>query len=127
MDVEGHADKLIREATERGEFDNLRGTGKPLGRLDMDPDWWIRSFLEREELPEKRHDLVKARDHLVRAAIDAESLPEARSLLDQANRLVRAWNTRVPADHAVDERTEVWLLDRRDDARPTGRAPSRRD
>ena len=37
---ESHIDRLIREATERGEFDNLPGAGKPLnlGGAD-DPDW----------------------------------------------------------------------------------------
>ena len=48
---ESHIDRLIREATERGEFDNLRGAGKPLdlGSPD-DPDWWIKQKLRAEGL-----------------------------------------------------------------------------
>lgn len=48
---ESWIDRQIREAIERGEFDNLSGAGKPLEGLD-DPDenWWIKRKLERENL-----------------------------------------------------------------------------
>lgn len=36
-------DRAIREAAERGEFDNLPGSGKPLPiRHSGDPDWWLK-------------------------------------------------------------------------------------
>ncbi|MGC5617619.1 DUF1992 domain-containing protein [Georgenia sp. Z1491] len=45
-------DQLIREAQERGEFDNLPGAGKPLRDIDEhDEDWWIRRKLRDENLP----------------------------------------------------------------------------
>ncbi|MGO1561839.1 MAG: DUF1992 domain-containing protein [Actinomycetaceae bacterium] len=45
-------DQLIREAQERGEFDDLPGTGKPLRDIDQtDEDWWIRRKLRDEKLP----------------------------------------------------------------------------
>jgi hypothetical protein len=47
---ESSVDRQLREATERGEFDNLRGSGKPLpdhGR-EYDEDWWVKDWLERE-------------------------------------------------------------------------------
>jgi hypothetical protein len=43
-------DRQLREAAERGEFDNLPGTGKPLsdhGR-EYEDDWWVRDWLRRE-------------------------------------------------------------------------------
>lgn len=43
-------DRQIRDAADRGEFDNLPGTGKPLpgaGRQD-DENWWLNSYLRRE-------------------------------------------------------------------------------
>jgi hypothetical protein len=45
-------DRQIREATERGEFDNLPGAGKPIKGLDgrRDDDWWAKSLIEREQL-----------------------------------------------------------------------------
>ncbi|MCW3844454.1 DUF1992 domain-containing protein [Micromonospora yasonensis] len=50
---EAAVEAQIRSAQERGEFDNLPGAGKPIpGRnLPYDESWWIKSFLEREQLP----------------------------------------------------------------------------
>ena len=43
-------DRQLREAAERGEFDHLKGAGKPLrdhGR-EYDEDWWVKDWLRRE-------------------------------------------------------------------------------
>ena len=45
-------DRQIREAQERGEFDDLPGAGKPLpdrGEL-YDEEWWLKQLIEREQL-----------------------------------------------------------------------------
>jgi DnaJ homologue, subfamily C, member 28, conserved domain len=48
---ESAVDKAIREAQERGEFDNLPGAGKPLRiRNPNDPNWWVRDWIDREQL-----------------------------------------------------------------------------
>jgi hypothetical protein len=47
---ESSIDRQLREATERGEFENLPGSGKPLsdhGR-EYDEDWWVKDWLQRE-------------------------------------------------------------------------------
>lgn len=45
------ADMQIRKAIERGEFDNLPGSGKPLDLPDHhDPDWWLKSLMKRERI-----------------------------------------------------------------------------
>ena len=45
------ADMQIRKAIERGEFDDLPGSGKPLDLSDhYDPDWWLKGFMKREGL-----------------------------------------------------------------------------
>ncbi|GAA2343691.1 DUF1992 domain-containing protein [Dactylosporangium salmoneum] len=49
---ESHIDRQIREAQERGEFDDLPGKGKPLpdhGEL-YDEDWWLKDLARREQL-----------------------------------------------------------------------------
>ncbi|MFI7553377.1 DUF1992 domain-containing protein [Micromonospora sediminimaris] len=53
MRWEASVEAQIRSAQERGEFDNLPGAGKPIaGRgLPYDESWWIKSFLEREQVP----------------------------------------------------------------------------
>jgi acetyl esterase/lipase len=45
-------DLQVRAAMERGEFDNLPGAGKPIPGLDAphDPDWWLKSLIERERI-----------------------------------------------------------------------------
>ena len=49
MDAESLAEKAIREAIERGEFDNLPGAGKPLNlSRSGDPEWWVKNLVERE-------------------------------------------------------------------------------
>ncbi len=43
-------ERQIREAAERGAFENLPGRGKPLPQLQGPADelWWARRWLERE-------------------------------------------------------------------------------
>jgi DnaJ-like protein len=48
---ESWIDRQIREAQERGAFDDLPGAGKPIEGLDdTDPDWWAKRLIEREQL-----------------------------------------------------------------------------
>ena len=53
MPYESWIDRQIREAIERGEFDNLPGQGKPIKGLNGrdDENWWVMAYLEREQLP----------------------------------------------------------------------------
>jgi len=51
MGYESWVDRQIREAEERGAFDDLPGAGKPLKNLDRhDPDWWVKDLVAREQL-----------------------------------------------------------------------------
>ena len=45
-------DLQIRQAMERGEFDDLPGAGKPIEGLgaEHDPDWWLKKLVERERI-----------------------------------------------------------------------------
>jgi hypothetical protein len=47
---ESWVDKQIREAQERGDFDNLPGAGKPLpDRNELyDENWWLKQWIARE-------------------------------------------------------------------------------
>jgi hypothetical protein len=70
---ESWIDRQIREAQERGAFDNLKGAGKPLKSINGrdDPDWWVRGLMEREEI--SHSELVPAGIRLRR---EIEDLPE---------------------------------------------------
>lgn len=87
-------DQQIREATERGEFDNLPGTGKPLRNLGRTDDelWWVREYVRRE-------------------GIDGDALlPVPLQLRKQAERLEESVHA-LPSEEAV--REEVAALNRR--------------
>jgi hypothetical protein len=45
-------DQQVRQAMERGEFDDLPGQGKPIEDLGVehDPDWWLKKLVERENI-----------------------------------------------------------------------------
>lgn len=51
---ESPVDRTIREAVERGDFDDLPGKGKPLPGAGttgpIDENWWVRGYLHREGL-----------------------------------------------------------------------------
>jgi hypothetical protein len=40
----------IRAAAEQGAFDNLPGAGKPSVVENLDPDWWVKQLMEREQV-----------------------------------------------------------------------------
>lgn len=49
---ESRLDRQIREAQERGEFDDLPGAGKPIEGIDApyDESWWVKNLLKRERM-----------------------------------------------------------------------------
>ena len=94
---ESPVEKQIREAQERGDFDNLPGAGKPLDLRDAgDPDWWIKRFAERENL-----DLGAALPGPLALRKEAAGYPD--SLADvrteaQVREIIEDYNRRVLAD-----------------------------
>ncbi len=126
-------DKLIREAQERGEFDDLPGSGKPLPGIDgpLEEDWWVKQKVRSEELPTEA--LLPPALRLRR---ELAALPETvRHLRDEAavRAAVREVNLRVaeyiriptgpvlpvaPAD--PDAVVARWRAERDGGARPDG-------
>jgi hypothetical protein len=82
-------ERRIREATERGEFDNLPGAGKPIEDLDKPHDelWWIRQKLRREDfayLP-PTIALRKEAEDALEAVARAASEDEVRRIVADIN------------------------------------------
>jgi hypothetical protein len=92
MRWETWVERKIRESMERGEFDNLPGSGKPIADLDRPYDelWWLRKKLRDEQfsieppLLELRRQFDEARARIAAAASEAE-----------VRRLVAAINERI--------------------------------
>lgn len=90
MDFESWIDKQIREAQERGEFDDLPSAGKPLpgSGEPLEEDWWLKKKVREEEgtagLPpslvlRKQAETAKAR------ALAARTDDEARAIIEEMN------------------------------------------
>ncbi|MGW2216478.1 DnaJ family domain-containing protein [Nonomuraea sp. NPDC001684] len=94
MPFESWIDRQIREAAERGEFDDLPGAGKPLPGLDRRHDemWWIKQKLESEGLSMPLPPtlaLRKEAEEALRQARGARSETEVRQILEEVNEKIR--------------------------------------
>jgi hypothetical protein len=122
---ESPVDRAIREAQERGAFDDLPGTGKPLNLGDSsDPDWWVRGLIQREQL-----DMTAALPPGVALRREIERLPQtladvpteaaAREIVEDLNRRVLEDRRRLTTGPTVlaptvdvDEVIERWRAER---------------
>lgn len=100
---ESVVERLIREARERGEFDNLPGAGKPLeglGETD-DPDWWVRQLVQREgiDMTDALPPVIALRKEAARfpdSLLDLRTEESVRVVLEDFNRRVKLDRLRPP-------------------------------
>jgi hypothetical protein len=101
VSVESWVDKQIREATERGDFQELPGFGKPLPGLDVPYDelWWIREKLHREGVSVLPPALAlrKEAEDAIEAAARAGSEREVRRIVGEINEKIAEALRRPPA------------------------------
>ncbi len=107
---ESWVEKQIREAQERGDFDNLPGAGRPLEGLDdPDPDWWVKKMMAREGL-----DMADALPPVLLLRREYASFPESLVDLrtdDSVREVLRDYNARVVDDRrrpVVGRQSPVW-------------------
>src|SRR6478735_1868496 len=86
-------DLQIKQAMERGEFDDLPGAGKPLGDLGSpyDRDWWLKKLIEREQITGVLPPALGLRkeDAELEALLDRQAREkDVRELLEDFNRRV---------------------------------------
>jgi SAM-dependent methyltransferase len=94
---EGWIDRQIREAAERGEFDDLSGAGKPIPGLDQpDEMWWIKRKLQSEGLTYEPPSLALRKDahDALEAALQAGSEGDLRQIVEGINQRIRESNRR---------------------------------
>ncbi|TQN31897.1 uncharacterized protein DUF1992 [Haloactinospora alba] len=94
LSFESWVDKQVREATERGEFDNLPGEGKPLPDIDRPYDdlWWVRKKARQENVSCLPPALALRREaeDAIAAAHRAGSEAEVRRIVADINDRIRA-------------------------------------
>jgi hypothetical protein len=92
-------ERQIREATERGEFDNLPGAGKPIADLDKPHDelWWVKQKLRREHLSwlPQTIALRKEAEEALLAASRAGSEDQVRRIVAVINRKILEGNRKA--------------------------------
>jgi hypothetical protein len=93
---ESWIDRQVREATERGEFDDLPGAGQPIPNLarPFDELWWVKDKLRREGLTYMAPSVAlrKEAHEAYEAALAARSEAEARRILEAINDKIRSAN-----------------------------------
>lgn len=97
MRFESWIDRQIRTAQERGELDDLPGSGRPLADLDRPHDemWWVKRKLRREDLSylppslalrKEAHDVVSG---VGRARTEAEVRERIEAVNDKIREAIR--------------------------------------
>lgn len=90
---ESWIDRQIREATERGEFENLPGAGKPLRgeSVPYDEMWWVKEKMRREGVSHLPPSLAlrKEADEEYAAALAARTEREVRQRVEALNEKLR--------------------------------------
>jgi hypothetical protein len=93
---ESRIDRQIREAQERGEFDNLPGAGEPIpdrGELH-DENWWLKQWIQRENItglvPQTLKIRKEAEELNDRLAGETQESSVRRIVADLNARIVRA-------------------------------------
>ncbi|MVU76822.1 DUF1992 domain-containing protein [Nocardia sp. ET3-3] len=135
LSYESWIDKQVREATERGEFDNLQGAGKPIPPGAADENWWLRNYLKREGasadalLPESIV-LRRERERIQETVRDLTSENEVRALVTDLNDRIVQW-LRMPSGPYVpiaplktDDIVAAWRSDRAAERAARPPAPS---
>src|SRR5690606_26256546 len=101
MSWEGFAELKIRSAMEQGEFEKLPGRGKPISGADVPyrDDWWLRKFLQREELAvpcgslEIRRDVEQTLERMGRMSSESEVRRAVMQLNQQIAKVNRSTTT----------------------------------
>lgn len=138
VSFETWVEKQIREAMDRGEFDNLPGSGRPITDLDTPyEELWVKRKLEREGLTTEAAlptplKLRKEAEQLPETVRELTSESQVRAVVDELNARIKDWLL-LPRGPAVivapvdaDAIVAQWREDqRKTDQTATAQRPSR--
>ena len=131
---ESWIDRQIREATERGAFEDLPGAGKPIPDLDkpFDEMGWVKRKLHSEGLTYQPPSLAARKDAqgALEAASRASSEAELQQIIENINQRIREANRKgiagppimlVPFN--IERVVKEWREQRQQDGRPPDPRP----
>ena len=97
MRYESWVERQVREAIERGEFDNLPGAGRPLPGINgrEDENWWVKGLLEREQLPMPLPTSLALRREVADLPQTLADVPDERTVRD----IIEDLNRRIRDSH----------------------------
>jgi hypothetical protein len=104
-DWESWIDRQVREAEERGEFDDLPGAGQPIPDLDkpFDELWWVKRKLRQEGLSYMPPSIAlrKEAHDALSAALRAQTEAEVRKIIADINDKIREANRKTISGPAL--------------------------
>jgi hypothetical protein len=120
---QSHIEQQIARAQKEGQFDDLPGAGKPIPDLDrpLGEMWWLRQFLQREELSVEpgvltlRRDVEKTFERLPKLALESEVrrlLTELNERISRANATLTSGPGSNLAPYDVDDVIARWRKQR---------------
>ena len=107
---EPRIERLIREASEEGEFDDLPGSGKPIRQLGRPyaPTWWAQAWVDRERASAAAVELASRVRRSVPRMLAGSDPAVMRSELSALNADIAVMNDRL----AAPDRLPVLDIDR---------------
>ncbi|MGQ0848695.1 MAG: DnaJ family domain-containing protein [Actinomycetota bacterium] len=103
----------IRQAIERGDFNNLGGEGRPLSTHDIGPGWWARQYLDRWRASERAEEQAHRVDQELGAVWLLPDEPAVRRRVAELNDSLGEANEDLAPDEQVellkaDEVVAIW-------------------
>ena len=91
----------IKEAIERGDFDNLPGQGRPLPKGDDGPGWWARRRVEEMRRQDRLADLSARIDRDLGEVWVLRDEPAVLEGVAELNNEIECANRGVPVDERL--------------------------
>ena len=97
-------ERQIREAMERGEFDDLPGAGRPIPDLGAgyDPAWWAKRWLERARLEDAANEVRRTITRELPFLKAERDRAKAARRVAEINEMIATLNERLPDGERID-------------------------
>lgn len=109
-------ERVIREAQAEGKFDDISGTGEPIGDLDRtyEASWWARRWIDRERQRDAAIELSDDIERQLPIILSGTVEDRTRAGLESLNARIRQHNEANPqSPHLPLLDVEALLAERR--------------